>query len=106
MVSVNLDSFNSYNDFVGWLYTEQGKAAFDAIYDIIIKQLTSNQNKRHVPIIKHKLDGNVYTIDMKNLHFFLDNALKFYEDLEQYEKCNSLLTIIHEYKLKYSNSNK
>jgi hypothetical protein len=106
MVSVNLDSFKSYDDFIAWLYTDQGRDAYDVIFDIIIRQLQSEKNKRHIPVIKHKLDGTVYTIDMNNLHFFLTHALKFYESLEEYEKCNSLLTIIHEYKLKYGNSSK
>ena len=75
------------------------------IYDAVVKTIADNYhdpNKNEIEVLSIHLNGTDHIVNLSRSKFIdgLNSAISFYEEREEYEKCQKCLDIINQMKQK------
>jgi hypothetical protein len=75
------------------------------VYDSVVQAIEKHgmkKGKDEVEVLSISINGVDHTVNLSRSKFVdgLYNAIKFYEELEEYEKCQHCLTLINQLKKK------
>jgi hypothetical protein len=83
--NINLDEFDNIFE---WLFENECEM-HAAIYDRL--EYAFENNKKKVALFRFEGTDSVLTINLNKTGIYLDKALRYFEHVEEYEKCSSIL---------------